>query len=300
MTRGEAALSADSRKISAARLFSAHEDMFRCPVCSRPMKVEHLRSLICSKQHCFDIARQGYINLLIRPPKTKYDKKLFEARKQFSQGGFFDPLLDEICKQMTAAMPIEEECIKVLDAGCGEGSHLVHIQQRFDEHAQSSLGVGIDIAKEGIQMAARHDSRTIWLAADLANSPFMDRQFHFILNILSPSNYSEFSRLLADDGVVIKVVPESRYLRELRALLYEKTDQITYVNKDIVEQFKRNFDLVDIQHVQYGMTLEKTHMEAFVQMTPLSWRASEERVRQVLEKEQLEVTFDFAVLLGKN
>lgn len=59
----------------------------------------------------------------------------------------------------------------------------------------------------------------------MAKSPFGDQSFHIILNILSPSNYKEFKRLLVQDGLVIKVVPRPDYLKELREVLYDDMEK---------------------------------------------------------------------------
>lgn len=293
-------MSKHNRKITSARLLSEYENMFKCPICSNPVEVVNLKSLICSNHHCFDISKQGYINLLSHSVKTKYDKKLFESRKIFSQSGFFDPLIAQICEDILEELRSTSKFIKIFDAGCGEGSHLSNIQQRIIEHSQCTLlGIGADISKEGIRIASRSLSNTIWCVANLAKCPLMDKQFNFILNILSPSNCSEFHRILADDGMVIKVIPESKYLQELRGIFYNQTDRTEYSNENTLEHFNRHFDLVDIQRVQYGVTMENKYIEQLVYMTPLSWRASEERIQQVLGKNQLEVTFDFSVLLGK-
>jgi len=137
-------LSANNHTVTNARLLSKHEDIFICPICSSPVKVVNLRSLICSNNHCSDISKQGYVNLLSQPIKTKYDKKLFEARKVISLGGFFDPLIAHICEKMLEELNPTSELIKILDAGCGEGSHLADIQQRMMEQSQCNLlGIGI-------------------------------------------------------------------------------------------------------------------------------------------------------------
>ncbi|HZG83126.1 MAG TPA: hypothetical protein VEZ13_20405, partial [Brevibacillus sp.] len=66
--------------------------------------------------------------------------------------------------------------LHLLDAGCGEGSHLVSIQQKILERTKiAPLGVGLDISKEGIKIAAKRSSNTIWCVADLARCPVMDR-----------------------------------------------------------------------------------------------------------------------------
>ncbi|WP_410771524.1 putative RNA methyltransferase [Fontibacillus sp. BL9] len=294
-------MSENNEKNSKARILSKYEDIFLCPVCSNPMKAVNLKSLICSNHHCFDISKQGYVNLLPHPLKTKYDKQLFEARRAISQSVFFDPLLARISEIMIEQLPPASKPIKILDAGCGEGSLLSGIRQRItDQSKRNFLGIGIDISKEGIHMASRGTSdKTIWCVADLAKCPFVDQPFNFILNILSPSSYSEFQRMLAEDGTVIKVIPESKYLQELRGIFYKQSDKTVYSNENTIELFKRNFDLADLQRVQYGVTMENNYIEQLVRMTPLSWGASEELKQRVLGKDKLEITCDFAVLLGK-
>ncbi|WHT49041.1 methyltransferase domain-containing protein [Sporosarcina thermotolerans] len=105
----------------------------------------------------------------------------------------------------------------LLDAGCGEGSHLcaIHSQLQIE-----SVGIGIDLAKEGISAASKAYPGIIWSVADLAAMPFQDFQIDVILNVLSPANYAEFNRILKRGGIVVKVVPESGYLQELREAFY--------------------------------------------------------------------------------
>ncbi|MCM3636043.1 methyltransferase domain-containing protein [Paenibacillus camelliae] len=283
-------------------LFSKYEDIFQCPICRNAMTLVNQKSFICSNNHCFDLNKKGYVNLLTHSLKTKYDKAMFEARKAISAKGFFEPLLDRICVMMASEQLLtdSQSPIKILDAGCGEGSHLTYTLQKLIEKADREVfGVGIDIAKEGITIASRGVSDTVWCVGDLAKSPFSDKSFHFILNILSPANYSEFHRMLDDEGMVVKVIPERKYLQELRAILYKQSDRSIYSNEHTIEHFKRNFNLVDFQHVQYRVTMEHEDIEKLVHMTPLSWGAPAELVQQALAKNKLEITFDFSIMLGR-
>lgn len=91
--------------------------------------------------------------------------------------------------------------------------------------------------------------------------------------------------------------PEIKYLQDLRGEFHYKTDRTVYSNENTLELFNRLFDLVAIQRVQCGVTMENKYIDQMVQMPSLSWRASEELMQQVLGKNKLEVTFDFSVLL---
>ena len=233
-----------NKKQQAAFLFSEWEKVFACPLCTSPMNVVHDSSLICTNQHCFDLSRQGYVNLLPHPAKTKYAKEMFASRKLISKGGFFDPLLSQLSEVILQTSQPGTQSIRILDAGCGEGSHLSQIQRTIaDQTSNGILGVGIDVSKEAIALATSEPSRSIWCVADLANCPFADKQFTAILNILSPANYAEFLRLLADDGIVLKVVPEKEYLRELREFLYAESERQDYSNDETTTLFRHHFEL---------------------------------------------------------
>ena len=108
----------------------------------------------------------------------------------------------------------QNNLLKMMDAGCGEGYHLARIKEKVALNSPYNVvAVGLDISKEAVIMAAKEYKDNIWCVADLANCPFADGQFHIILNILSPLTYLEFQRLLAHEGLVIKVIPNSNYLQ---------------------------------------------------------------------------------------
>ena len=287
--------------LASARLMEQNEAVFRCPVCHGGMQVDEGKSLLCTNAHRFDLAKQGYVNMLTTPSKTKYDKRMFDGRKMMNEADFFEPLLERLSeiigRQQTA---VSDKGVLLLDAGCGEGSHLTALHTKVSRLVQKDvMGFGIDISKEGIQLAARDDGSNIWCVADLAKCPFADQSFHFILNILSPSNYAEFERLLTDNGLLIKVIPDSEYLKELRAVLYEQDERRAYSNEQTVELFDRSFELLGQERIQYTVSLDPVQLEHLVHMTPLSWGAAEEQVQQVLEHNLREITCDFSILLGR-
>ncbi|HHY25519.1 MAG TPA: methyltransferase domain-containing protein [Desulfitobacterium dehalogenans] len=280
-------------------------DILRCPICHNSIQLINRKSLICGDKHCFDLAKQGYVNLLSHGIKTKYNKQLFEARKLLAQSGFFEPLNEQLCELIQMDLNLSEakpqDCsLKILDAGCGEGSHLANIQQKLGKSTgMKPLGVGMDLAKEGIQMAARDYESIFWCVADLAQCPFGDQQFDVILNILSPANYSEFERILTDDGLVIKVVPGKEYLKELREIFYEETEKQDYSNAKTVELFENHLKLYKTVPLRYSMTLDQPLIGNLVHMTPLTWGAEENRIERVLKLESLEITIDLIIMVGR-
>lgn len=289
-----------TKRESSARYVGQFQSIFACPVCSSHMKMSGL-SLVCSNNHTFDFTKQGYVNLLTHPPKEKYSKDLFEARKAIiAEKGLFQPLTDVIAEWLANQTAWRNTPAMILDTGCGEGSHLLNICEQFRTDGNKSVaGAGIDIAKEGIFTAAKNYPDMIWAVADLANSPFKDAQFDMILNILSPSNYTEFARLLKSGGCLIKVVPQSGYLKELRETFFKETGKESYSNTDTVARFREYFHMLDHIRVHYTKRLGQSSISSLLKMTPLTWNIPEEEIRIFAENHPEEVTIDLDILIGK-
>lgn len=160
-------------------------------------------------------------------------------------------------------------------------------------------GIGIDISKEGIQIAAATSPHIAWCVADLAKMPFKSGQFDAVLSILSPSNYAEFNRVLADDGILVKVVPGSRYLEELRAAFYDKREKQTYSNENVITHFSKHLGLIDQGLLSYDFMVTDADLPHLIKMTPISWRASDENIAKVLDSGLRHVTVDLTIILGK-
>ncbi|MPN39891.1 23S rRNA (guanine(745)-N(1))-methyltransferase [bioreactor metagenome] len=170
-------------------------------------------------------------------------------------------------------------------------------------HDKSTInfdGVGIDISKEGIKIASKEYPDNIWCVGDLAKIPFMNKKVDVILNILSPSNYSEFNRIISDTGILIKVVPGSSYLKELRELFYDKTDKQEYSNEKVLRHFNNNFRMIDKQQILYTVQLDKEYLEQLIKMTPLSWSASKDKIQRAFNIGLENITVDFTIMCGKS
>ncbi|GAB3049675.1 methyltransferase domain-containing protein [Virgibacillus ainsalahensis] len=288
-----------TKKMNSAIYVSKFESMFKCPVCGSSMHVGNLKSLQCANHHSFDFTKQGYLNLMTQSMKSKYSKELFEERRKvIAEVGLFEELSQSIA-EIIHHRSAGEENISLIDTGCGEGSHLSNVCNTLKaQFNQTATGAGIDIAKEGVFVAAKNYAERIWAVADLANTPFKDQQFNVILNILSPSNYDEFHRLLKDEGFVMKVVPQSGYLKELREAFFEKSEKQTYSNEDIVNRFEENFDVVDHKRLTYTKQLDHSSIKSLVRMTPLTWNIPEEKLQSFLKDSPGEITVDLELLIG--
>lgn len=289
------------KKIDLAKeLLSQHRYLFACPVCGESMYMTETASLGCSNRHTFDLARQGYVNLLTSNVQAnRYDLELFTARLALNQAGFFARLLAALQTCIDEHAPYRShEQLVLLDAGCGEGSHLAQLVSKLQAAGQSALGIGLDIAKDGIRLAASTYTGLVWCVADLARSPFQARLCDIILNILSPANYAEFKRLLRPDGIVIKVFPGPNYLQELRTALYAGSSKETYQNEDSVQQFSQQFTPLVTKRVCYQQELTATTLDYLLQMTPLAWSADRAALDAVRRAGLDRITVDATVMIG--
>ncbi|CAG7649873.1 23S rRNA (guanine(745)-N(1))-methyltransferase [Paenibacillus allorhizosphaerae] len=278
---------------------AAFSSLFRCPICFLPMHVIERKSLVCAGGHSFDLSRYGYVNFLSRPVKAKYDKQLFASRKILSDNGFFKPLDTYISEQIIQSLQPGIAPVQMIDAGCGEGSRLSSIKALVNSQTTRDItAIGLDIAKEAVAMAARHDPQSIWCVGDLARCPLASEQFQFIINILSPSNYSEFQRMLAQGGIMVKVVPGSHYLRELRELVYGLSPR-PYSNSDTQQLFEKHFHLLHKEQLQYAVRLKRSLITHLVRMTPLSWGATDGALQHVLALDFIDLTIDLTILIGQ-
>lgn len=276
-------------------------ELFKCPICGNKMDFYNMKSLICSKNHCFDLSKNGYVNFLLNPVKTEYDKEMLKSRNIICKNSFFEPMVEQVNKIIgNHVRNATSKKSMILDVGCGEGSHLSQVINKLHDKSTINFdGVGIDISKEGIKIASKEYPDNIWCVGDLAKIPFMNKKFDVILNILSPSNYSEFNRIISDTGILIKVVPGSSYLKELRELFYDKTDKQEYSNEKVLRHFNNNFRMIDKQQILYTVELDKEYLEQLIKMTPLSWSASKDKIQRACNIGLENITVDFTIICGK-
>lgn len=281
----------------AKLLFAKNIEIFMCPICKGNMKTNDRGSLICINNHCYDISRKGYVNLVNRSNNKVYDKDLFESRNKIYQSNFYNKLIAEI-----ANIIVEYTLLKnknyILDTGCGEGYYLNQLS-KYESISNRSEFVGIDISKEGINIATREGNDVLWCVSDLSNLPFQDGKVDVILNILSPANYEEFIRVLDNNGIVIKVIPESEYLKEIRYAIRGEIKTDNYSNKNVIEVFEKHLDKVQEKRLNYKCSINKSNLKDLIKMTPLTTSLSKEQLDDLIKLDISSITIDLRILIGK-
>ncbi len=267
--------------------FNDTENFFRCPVCKSGLRLSE-SSLVCNNGHSFDIAKQGYVNLAMHQGKSeKYDKSTFEKRKLILESGFYDHIADRICGIVKDLHGVRS----ILDAGCGEGFYARRLNEALNINT-----LAFDLSKDSVLMAAKSDASDgiKWFVADLADIPLKDGAADCILNIFSPANYGEFRRILCDSGTVIKAVPSSAHLSELRAAAKGALKNQDYSNGDVLRLFEERFTLTHRAEVNRTFTLTEEQADAFIGMTPLLFGAD----RSAIDRRALRTLTVGAVLVA--
>ena len=239
-----------------------------CPLCGGAFTLAE-RAWRCVNGHAFDLAREGYVNLL--PVQHKHSREpgdrpdSISARRAFLDGGFYLPLRDTL----VAMLGSRSRQSNLLDIGCGEG---------FYTSALTGLAsgvVGLDIAKPAVRMAARRYPGITWIVGSGARLPLADGSIDTVCSLFTPLHPDEIARVLQPQGELLIATPADTHLQALRAALFER------VEPHEPEKFRRTFEptlaCVEAREVRYPLTLGALDLARLLEMTPYAWKAHPER-----------------------
>lgn len=254
-----------------------------CPVCGAHLaQVEN--TLKCPLAHSFDIAREGYVNLLLmgrkRPRVLGDTREMVRARRGFLERGFYEPLSDAInqrvCDHLTD--DVDDLPVCVADVGCGEGYYIGRLKRYLDSHLgpDNVCCFGLDISKEAARLAANRYKDIRFVVASVNRKVlFHGGSVQVLTNVFAPRNAVEFDRVVAQDGVLLVVIPGPGHLANLRSelnLLSMELDK----QRRVVEQFAGAFRLTGEYPIAYQISLDGTDLFNLIRMTPNYWHSSKE------------------------
>jgi 23S rRNA (guanine745-N1)-methyltransferase len=263
--------------------------VLRCPVCTAPLRQSE-RSFLCENGHHFDLAKEGYINLLLshqRRSKTPGDDKaMIQARRRFMDSGAWDPLADAIQNLFP------REAANTLDCGCGEGRFLGALSEEYSGHF-----FGIDVSKDAVRAASKRYKKALWIVANgMRELPLMDNSINCILSVLAPRNIVEFNRILRPDGTLILGVPGPNHLIELRSQLQAHSRDFEEKADQAVETCAPQFSEQRRDAVHFEVTLNREQIRDLIQMTPIFWNSSPEAKETVCQLDTLCITASFILI----
>lgn len=248
-----------------------------CPICGEELRRTD-KAYACPRRHSFDIARQGYVNLLavqqkhaLHPGDTR---EQVLSRRAFLEAGYYAPIADalvEAAKKFGASG-------ELLDVGCGEGY--------YGARLASALGMpltGLDISKDAVRFAGAKYRDARWLCATAAHIPVKDHSAGLLTSLFALTVPQEFHRVLRPDGLFLQVLAAQDHLLGLKSIIY---DTLKFREKDSVPDLP-GFALAQSVPIRFTFTVEGEQVRNLLAMTPHVFRIGKEGARRLRETDSL-------------
>jgi 23S rRNA (guanine745-N1)-methyltransferase len=258
-----------------------------CPICFASLE-QLPKAWRCPAGHSFDVAREGYVNLLPVQQKKSLEPgdslEMLKARRDFLGGGHYRPMLDALVETLS---PLQAKSL--LDIGCGEGYYTSALTGAAPEV------IGLDIAKPAIQLAARRFKNVTWLVASGAALPIADRSIDIVCNIFTQLHVRQMYRVLQPEGHVLIVSPALEHLWSLREQLFDEVH--AHEPEKFLETFSPLFQMVTTRTVKFPLALDQTALRQLLMMTPYAWKAKPEKRSALEHSEGLKTEAAFSLML---
>ena len=286
--------------------------LFICPLCQSPLQpaVDTWRcdGSLHPKQtsHPFDVARQGYVNLLpVQQKKSKApgdSQESIDARKRFLNHGHYAPLQELISQKMIELLSNDElidkqdsKTVNWLDIGCGEGYYTQAMAQMGSDVIDTLIAA--DISKPAVVELAKVSkiAGRLWyqprkedtakttavypLVTSAAHLPLRPHSMTGISSIFSPILPEAFDNVLMDGGYLIIAKPDVGHLATMRDALFD--DVREHDSDKFLQELAPYFTLVETCLVSTELTLSAEDLADLMTMTPYAYRAHSEK-RQAL------------------
>lgn len=233
-----------------------------CPICGAMLERSD-RVLICPQRHSFDVARQGYVNLLVVQQKhslTPGDtREQVLSRRAFLESGVYAPISDALNQAALDYGAAGE----ILDIGCGEGYYSTRLAQTI--HAPLT---GLDISKEAVRCAAAKYKDAQWLCATASHIPVADHSVGTLTSLFALTLPEEFHRVLQKDGLFFQVLAAEDHLMGLKSIVY---DTLLHKEKDSVPTLP-GFALLESRPIRFSFTIRDEQIRSLFAMTPHLFR----------------------------
>ena len=258
-----------------------------CPLCRTALQTP-AKTWCCNHGHAFDVAREGYVNLLpVQHKKSLSPGDTAEsvaARRRFLAAGHYQPLREAVAMLLRHLQPKS-----LLDLGCGEGYYTEAMR------AEVQSVCGLDIAKPAIQLAARQQKSVTWLVASGSLLPFADTSLDVVSSLFSPLPVAEMQRVLRPRGHVLMVTPAPDHLWQVREGLFEQVR--AHEPDKFLAAFNDHFELQQRVRIEAPLLLSQAALKDLLAMTPYAWKATAERRALLEANESFQTLAAFDVML---
>ncbi len=268
-------------------------NIFTCPVCSEMLYKEG-KSYICTKRHTFDIAKSGYVNLLISKQvgKTVHgdNKLMVKARRDFLEKGYYGKLLAVLSE--TVAEYAENGSI-ILDSGCGEGYYTKGVYSHLKENGIEADFYGVDISKTALEYASKLFKEAHFAVGSVFHLPIADKSCDIVMTLFAPFCREEFLRVLKESGIFIMVIPSVKHLWGLKKAVYDTP----YLN-EVKDYAIDGFELIKSRKIAYEINIDNNEdIQNLFSMTPYYYRTGKIQQERLAALNELETEIEFEILV---
>lgn len=260
-----------------------------CPICGNELFREN-RTIKCANNHCFDVAKEGYVNLLSARKAgdtTGDNKEMARSRRDFLEKGFYSVLADAVgdCIEKYT-----DDGDNILDICCGEGYYSNVVSDRYTRNFY-----GFDLSKNMVRLAAKRKCNTEFFVANISSIPIKTSSVKLAFHLFAPFHSEEFGRIICDDGVIVTAIPGKNHLFGLKEILYTNP----YYN-DEKEPASDGLEIVEKIRVKSEITLNsKEDINALFKMTPYYYHTPSEGMDKLDQKNSLTTDIEFVLIVYK-
>ena len=273
-----------------------NDALLLCPVCKDKL-IKDISNKIykCNNNHTYDIAKEGYVNLLISNQKRSKNpgdsKEMVLARVDFLSKGYYEVLSDKINEMIVQCLEKDNvNKFNIMDLGCGEGYYLTNLKNYMDEKNIKANYYGMDVSKEAVKYASKTNKDCVWAVGNNFNIPSGDKSIDCILSVFSPIDINECNRVLKDDGVFVRVLPRTNHLIQLRNIIYSEV----HLNEKVYKASAYENEYVKESNVTFDITLNKEEILSLLKMTPHYWKSTAENKEKLDLYESLDYYYRYA------
>lgn len=261
--------------------------VFSCPVCGEKL-IQVDKCLKCERGHSFDIARQGYVNLLLSQSSSSKrhgdDRLMVGARSDFLDKGYYDNLVAAVIENLRNFC---SDDMTIADLGCGEGWYTSKIAESF---VNADVG-GVDISKYALMKCVRRNRNISAAVASIFDLPIASQYCDAVMTVFAPYSESEIKRVLKDGGIWLKAYPLEKHLMGLKAAIYEKP----YEN-EVDRSLPDGFTLLNREEIRYRIALESNgDISNLFKMTPYFYKTGRHDQEKLAKLNSLDTEVEFGL-----
>ncbi len=278
-------------------------DNFKCPSCDQALILQddpQPRTYRCNNQHSFDLAREGYLNLLLVQHKHSRNPgdsdEMIRSRQRFLNAGYYEPLADAIVAAVAKAASEPEQT--VLDLGCGEGYYMQQLRIASATASTKLKLLGMDISKFAVRLAAKRKMDARLAVDSVYNIPLFENRIDTAISVFSPISAEETARVLKPGGQLIMVGPGAEHLSGLTALIYEQS--LPHGGNTAGLEKATQFNLLEQIEIKQAIVVTGSDILDLLKMTPYYWHSRPEQQEMLAKLDKLETLIHFNINIYQN